>query len=70
VVARALSSLVDFINVAGHLCAPDGCLLAMKGQYPQEEIDALPRTWTVAAVHRLAVPGLEAERHLVELRHK
>jgi len=67
VVARALSSLADFVAYAGHLCAPGGRLLAMKGKRPDEEISALPRTFRVLAVHRLSVPGLPDERHLVEL---
>ena len=67
VVARALSSLADFAAYAGHLCAPDGRLLAMKGKRPDEEISAMPRSFRVLAVHRLKVPGLDDERHLVEL---
>jgi 16S rRNA (guanine527-N7)-methyltransferase len=67
VVARALSSLADFAAYAGHLCAPDGRLLAMKGKRPDEEISALPKSFRVLAVHRLKVPGLDGERHLVEL---
>jgi 16S rRNA (guanine527-N7)-methyltransferase len=67
VVARALSSLADFVAYAGHLCAPDGRLLAMKGKRPDEEISALPRSFRALAVHRLSVPGLTDERHLVEL---
>jgi len=67
VVARALSSLADFAAYAGHLCAPDGRLLAMKGKRPDEEIFALPKSFQVLAVHRLKVPGLDDERHLVEL---
>ena len=66
VVARALSSLADFAAYAGHLCAPDGRLLAMKGKRPDEEISALPKSFRVLAVHRLKVPGLDDERHLVE----
>jgi len=66
VVARALSSLADFAAYAGHLCAPDGVLLAMKGKRPDEEISALPKSFRVLAVHRLKVPGLDDERHLVE----
>ena len=66
VVARALSSLADFAAYAGHLCAPDGRLLAMKGKRPDEEISALPKAFRVLAVHRLKVPGLDDERHLVE----
>ena len=67
VAARALSSLADFAAYAGHLCAPDGRLLAMKGKRPDEEISALPKSFRVLAVHRLKVPGLDDERHLVEL---
>jgi 16S rRNA (guanine527-N7)-methyltransferase len=67
VVARALSSLADFVAYAGHLCTPDGRLLAMKGKRPDDEIYALPRAFRVLAVHRLSVPGLPDERHLVEL---
>jgi 16S rRNA (guanine527-N7)-methyltransferase len=67
VVARALSSLAAFIAFAGHLCAPDGRLLAMKGKRPAEELGAMPRGFRVLAVHRLRVPGLPDERHLVEI---
>jgi 16S rRNA (guanine527-N7)-methyltransferase len=67
VAARALSSLADFAAYAGHLCAPDGRLLAMKGKRPDEEISAMPKSFRVLAVHRLKVPGLDDERHLVEL---
>ena len=69
VLARALSSLAAFVGFAGHLCAPDGRLLAMKGREPGAELAALPRGFRVAAVHRLTVPGLPDERHLVEIMH-
>jgi 16S rRNA (guanine527-N7)-methyltransferase len=67
VAARALSSLADFAAYAGHLCAPGGRLLAMKGKRPDEEISAMPKSFRVLAVHKLKVPGLDDERHLVEL---
>lgn len=67
VVARALSSLADFVGYAGHLCARDGRLLAMKGKRPDPEIAALPKSFRLAAVHRISLPGLDDERHLVEL---
>ncbi len=37
----------------------------MKGVYPNEEIDQLPRDVRVRAVPQLKVPGLEGARHLV-----
>lgn len=70
VVARALASLADFTAYAGHLTAPQGRLLAMKGRRPDDEVAALPRAYRLIAVHRLKVPGLDDERHLVELCRK
>jgi 16S rRNA (guanine527-N7)-methyltransferase len=67
VIARALGSLADFIRVAGHLAARDGRLLAMKGKVPDDELKALPAGWNARAVHPIRVPGLDAERCLVEL---
>jgi len=67
VIARALSSLADFIAYAGHLCEDGGRLLAMKGKRPDEEIKALPKSFRVLAVHSVQVPGLDGERHVVEL---
>ncbi len=64
---RAVGKVADFIRVAGHLCAREGRLLAMKGQQPEAELADLPAGWRVVAVHPLAVPGLDAARHLVEL---
>ena len=67
VAARALSSLADFVAYAGHLCAPTGRLLAMKGKRPDDEISAVPKSFRVLAVHRLVLPGFGDQRHLVEL---
>lgn len=65
ITARALATLPDILAVGGHLLAPEGRLLAMKGARPDEEIAALPAGWRLEAIHALAVPGLAAERHLV-----
>ena len=67
VIARALGSLADFVRVAGHLAGRGGRLLAMKGRPPEDELKALPAGWKALAVHPIRVPGLEAERCLVEL---
>ncbi len=64
-VARAFGTLAELVRVGGHLLAPDGRLLAMKGRHPADEITALPAGWCASAVHRLTVPGLDAERHVV-----
>ena len=65
--ARALDRLAGIIEVGGHLLGPGGRLLALKGQRPDEEIAQLPPGWTATAVHELKVPGLEGQRHLVEV---
>ena len=67
VIARALGSLADFVRVGGHLAVRDGRLLAMKGKVPEDELKALPAGWKLRAVHPIRVPGLDAERCLVEL---
>lgn len=67
VISRALGSLSDFVRVAGHLAGRGGRLLAMKGKVPEAELRALPGGWKALAVHAIRVPGLEAERCLVEL---
>ena len=67
VVARAYATLAEFTTDSGRLCAADGCLLAMKGAYPQEELGHLSPAWQVVGVYRLKVPGLDAGRHLVHL---
>jgi 16S rRNA (guanine527-N7)-methyltransferase len=66
--SRAFGTLAEFIRVAGHLLAPGGRLLAMKGLRPVAEESALPDGWVVADVQALQVPGLDAERHVVVLQ--
>lgn len=67
ITARALATLPQILALGGHLVAPDGVLLAMKGARPDEEIAGLPPGWTVRDLRPLAVPGLDAERHLVTI---
>jgi 16S rRNA (guanine527-N7)-methyltransferase len=67
VLARALGKLADFVRVAGHLCARQGRLLAMKGRRQDAEIAALPAGWKAIAVHEVRIPGLPAARCIVEL---
>jgi 16S rRNA (guanine527-N7)-methyltransferase len=39
----------------------------MKGLDPVDEIAALPAGWWISATHVLAVPGLDARRHLLAI---
>ncbi|NSL55671.1 16S rRNA (guanine(527)-N(7))-methyltransferase RsmG [Uliginosibacterium aquaticum] len=65
--SRAFASLYDFVSLTDHLLAPGGEWIAMKGQYPQDELDALPPGIQLRESRRLQVPGVDAERHLLFL---
>lgn len=67
-VSRAFSDLAGFVQAARRLVLPGGILAAMKGVYPHEELAQLPGDVTLDAVVPLAVPGLNAARHIVLLR--
>ncbi|AND70335.1 16S rRNA methyltransferase [Dyella thiooxydans] len=69
ITARAFATLADMLGWGGHLLAPGGCWLAMKGRRPDDELEALPPGFALASMHSLAVPGLEGERHLAVIRH-
>ena len=68
VISRAFSELKDFVDGAGHLCAPDGRMLAMKGVHPFDEIARLPGGYLVEEVVALQVPQVDGQRHLVVIK--
>ena len=74
VIARALGTLSYLLESAGHLVADRGVMLALKGQYPHDELGQLAQMKRLATgwdceVTGLTVPGLEAHaRHLVRCR--
>ena len=68
IISRAFASLRDFVSFTGKHASENGILYAMKGRYPVSELAELPTGWQVIAQHPLHVPGLEAERHLLELQ--
>ena len=70
ITARAFASLADMLGWGGHLLAPDGRWLAMKGKRPDDELPGMPTGFEVRAFHELAVPGLQAERSLLVLGHR
>ena len=71
VIARALAALPRLVEIAGHHVGEDGVFIAMKGRYPEEELEQLEKLespWS-HAVTELDVPGLErGSRHAVLLR--
>jgi 16S rRNA (guanine527-N7)-methyltransferase len=65
VISRAFAELVEFITCCRHLVAEGGVLAAMKAGYPHEELARAASSCDCSDVRRLAVPLLDAERHLV-----
>jgi 16S rRNA (guanine527-N7)-methyltransferase len=68
IVSRAFSSLEDFANWTRHLGDGQSQWLAMKGVHPDDELQALPADFRLAATHVLKVPGCQGQRHLLILR--
>lgn len=69
VVARALAALPELAAYAAHWLGTGGELLALKGPDWREEMRGLPGGFNHVATHVLAVPGLDAGRVLVVLKH-
>jgi 16S rRNA (guanine527-N7)-methyltransferase len=69
VVARALAALPELAAYAAHWLEAGGQLLALKGPDWREELRGLPAGFEHIATHTLVVPGLDAGRVLVVLRH-
>jgi 16S rRNA (guanine527-N7)-methyltransferase len=67
VLARAFAPLPQLLQAVAPLCGSDTRVLAMKGKWPQAELDALPPKWRVADSHTLTVPGLAEARCLIVL---
>lgn len=68
IVSRAFSSLRDFVELTKHLVEPGRTrLVAMKGQYPEDELALLPEGFVVNKAQKVAVPGYTGERHIIEL---
>ena len=67
VVCRAFSSLVEIAKKAQHLLSRDCKILAMKGKFPEDEISELSEEVKVSNIVELKVPGINSERHLIEL---
>nr|WP_239033066.1 16S rRNA (guanine(527)-N(7))-methyltransferase RsmG [Pseudoalteromonas luteoviolacea] len=67
VLSRAFASLQDMVQWCTHLIDSSGRFVALKGMYPQEELDSLPEGISLEQNVTLQVPNLEGERHLIIL---
>ena len=68
IISRAYSAIGEMVEQTSHLLAIGGRFLAMKGVNPIAEIDELPSNYILKESHVIKVPGLEEERHLLEIK--
>ena len=64
---RAFSSLEDTVSKTQQLLRKGSKLLAMKGRYPEQEINQLPADFEVKAIAKLGIPGSDSQRHVIEI---
>jgi 16S rRNA (guanine527-N7)-methyltransferase len=67
VISRAFTSVPDMLDKCDHLVAENGSFYAMKGKVPEDELSNLEKNYKVVACHELDVPGVDAERHLINI---
>ena len=67
ITTRAYSAISEMVGQTSHLLAKGGTFLAMKGVNPVAEIDSLPSGYIIKESHVIKVPGLDEERHLLEI---
>lgn len=67
VLSRAFASIQDMVQWCEHLIDDSGKFIALKGQYPDEELASLPENIKFEENIILEVPGLDAQRHLIIL---
>jgi len=68
IISRAFASIHDFITSSSKHLAEDGILYAMKGQFPEAEMQYLPKDFVLHKTHQLDVPYVDGERHLLEIK--
>ena len=68
IISRAFASIQDMVQMTGHLLEQNGRWLLMKGQYSNQEVSDLSDKVKEIACHQLRVPGLSANRCLIELQ--
>jgi 16S rRNA (guanine527-N7)-methyltransferase len=61
ITSRAYSDLKQFCEQCFPFCEPRGCLAAMKGKLPTDELEKIPHYQIIP----LTVPYLTQERHLI-----
>ena len=70
IISRAFASVVNFINTSSKHLAENGQILAMKGQYPEDELSLLPPEFTVKYSKILTIPDLLGSRCIISFIKK
>lgn len=70
ILSRALGTIDLFIETTQHLLCPKGTFIAMKGKYPQEELDDISPLFMAQQVTRIEIKGIDVERHIICLQAK
>jgi len=67
VLSRAFASLLAMVHGCSHLLSANGFFLAMKGRWPERELEDIEGLASLVASHSLEVPFLGEQRHLLLL---
>lgn len=68
ILSRALGTIQLFVETTEHLLCDNGVLIAMKGKYPEAELNEIPKHFSVSNATRLSIKGFDIERHAICLR--
>ena len=68
IISRAFASIYDFVTSSSTHLSKDGILYAMKGQFPDAEMQYLPKGFVLHETYKLDVPFVDGERHLLVIR--
>ncbi len=70
IISRAFASIDDFTHHSSHHLSKNGQMLAMKGQFPQDEINALANKFIVEYSRTLVIPEVSVSRCLIKIISK
>tara|TARA_R110000868_G_scaffold282629_1_gene542927 strand:- start:1262 stop:1900 length:639 start_codon:yes stop_codon:yes gene_type:complete len=67
VISRAFASLKDMLHWCQHLVDSQGVFMALKGQFPADEIAEIGEKFSLVESIKLNVPDLVGERHIIKI---
>lgn len=70
VISRAFASLQDMTDGCIQMLAAGGVFVAMKGLFPQDELEPIASEIALLETHKLHVAATDGERHLLVLQPK